>query len=54
MVILGHKDPISLKNYDPALDSLVKMDMMAGIAQGGAGQRGFYILSHKSITNMYH
>ena len=41
----GHKDTRSLKNYDPALNVLHKLDMMAGIMQGGAGQRGeFYFL----------
>ena len=39
----GHKDTRSLESYDPALDSLHKMDMMAAIAQGGAGQRGIYL-----------
>ena len=39
----GHKDTRSLKSYDPALDSLHKMDMMAAIEQGGACQRGIYL-----------
>jgi hypothetical protein len=41
--ISGHLDSRSLKSYDPALDPLHKMDMMAAIAQGGAGQRGINV-----------
>ena len=40
ILLSGHKDPRSLLSYDPDLDPLQKLDMMAAVAQGGAGQRG--------------
>jgi hypothetical protein len=48
----GHKDPRSLLSYDPDLDPLQKLDMMAAVAQGGAGQRGWFKLTVGDFNNI--